>query len=321
MGIRRLSQKTEMRPVGIFLIPITVAFANLPRMKMPFIALALFASLHVQAAAIRALIIDGQNNHDWKATTPHLRKVLEQTGLFSVDVATAPGKGGDMKQFRPDLAAYRVILSNYNGDRWSPETDAALEAFVRRGGGFVSVHAADNAFPEWPEYNEMIALGGWEKRAETSGPLLRLRDGEWIHDTRPGPGGHHGRQHEYLIDTRAPAHPVMAGLPAKWLHAQDELYDSLRGPARNLTVLGSALSAKSTGGSGEHEPLLMAVSFGRGRVFHTALGHNNGKDITSQRCVGFITTLQRGAEWAATGAVTQKVPADFPTADKASLRE
>ncbi|MEW6157735.1 MAG: ThuA domain-containing protein [Verrucomicrobiota bacterium] len=273
------------------------------------------------AATLRALLVDGQNNHDWKSTSPHLKKVLESSGLFAVDLATAPAKGGDMSGFKPKFSDYRVVISNYNGERWSRETEAALVEFVRAGGGFVSVHAADNSFPDWLEYNEMIGLGGWEGRNEKSGPYLRWRDGKWIHDTTPGPGGSHGRQHEFIIETREPAHPIMAGLPARWMHAKDELYDRLRGPARNVIVLASALSTKETGGSGEHEPLLLAITFGRGRVFHTALGHNNGKDITSQRCAGFITTLLRGTEWAATGQVTQKVPSDFPSAEKVSIRD
>jgi len=115
-------------------------------------------------------------------------------------------------------------------------------------------------------------------------------------------------------------HPIMAGLPIKWMHAKDELYDSLRGPAENVTVLASAYSDKATGGTGEDEPMLMTIAFGKGRVFHTAMGHNNGKDLGAQKCVGFIVTLQRGTEWAATGKVTQKVPADFPTAEKSSSR-
>ena len=192
---------------------------------------------------------------------------------------------------------------------------------MKNGGGFVSVHAADNAFAQWPEYNEMIGIGGWEGRNEKSGPYLRLREGKFVHDTTPGRGGSHGQQHAFVMDTRAPAHPIMAGLPAQWLHAKDELYDRLRGPAKNVTVLASALSTKESGGSGEHEPLLMVIPFGQGRVFHTALGHNNGADLTAQKCAGFITTFQRGTEWAATGKVTQKVPKDFPTADQVSLRE
>ncbi|MGZ8899495.1 MAG: ThuA domain-containing protein [Limisphaerales bacterium] len=277
------------------------------------LALALFAySLH--AATIPILLIDGQNNHDFRATTPHLKKILEQTGLFTVEAATAPKKGGDMSTFRPDFSKYKVIVSNYNGEPWSTETQQAFVRYVRKGGGFVSVHAADNSFPTWAEYNQMIGIGGWEGRTKESGPYLRFRDGQWIRDEQtPGVGGSHGKQHEFVVNTHAPEHPIMAGLPARWLHAKDELYDRLRGPAQNVTVLVSAFASKETGGSGEHEPLLMTITFGQGRVFHTALGHNAGPDITAQRCVGFITTLQRGTEWAATGKVTQKVPTDFPT--------
>jgi type 1 glutamine amidotransferase len=290
-------------------------------MKLTLLLAVFVAALPLHAATINALLIDGQNNHDYKSTTPHLKKILEDTRLFTVDVATAPAKGGDMKTFKPRFTDYRVIISNYNGEPWSPETQAAFVDYVRGGGGFVSVHAADNAFAQWKEYNEMIGVGGWEGRNEKSGPYLRLRDGKWTHDTNAGRGGSHGQQHPFVLDTRVPTHPIMAGLPAQWMHAKDELYDRLRGPAQNVTVLASALSTRETGGSGEHEPLLMVIPFGQGRVFHTALGHNNGKDLTAQKCVGFITTLQRGTEWAATGRVTQKVPADFPTADKVSLME
>ena len=216
----------------------------------------------------------------------------------------------------PDFAAYRVIVSNYNGEPWSKETQAAFEKFVREGGGFVSVHAADNAFPDWKEYNEMIGVGGWGERNEKSGPYLRLRDGKWVQDTSAGRGGSHGAQHEFVVETREPSHPIMRGLPAKWLHGKDELYDRLRGPAQNVKVLASALSTKESRGSGENEPSLMTINYGRGRVFHTALGHA----MEAIKCVGFAVTLQRGTEWAATGQVTQKVPADFPTEDKVQSR-
>ena len=271
-------------------------------------------------APMKALIIDGQNNHDYKATTPHLKKIIEETGLFTVDIATTP-KGKDLSGFKPNFSEYKVIISNYNGEPWSKETEAAFEKYVREGGGFVSVHAADNAFPEWRAYNEMIGVGGWGGRNEHSGPYLRLQNGHFEHLSASGPGGGHGKQHAFLMETRAPEHPIMAGLPPKWMHAKDELYGWLRGPAENMTVLASALAAKEQGGSGEQEPLLMTITYGKGRVFHTALGHNNGPDITAQKCVGFITTLQRGVEWAATGNVSQKVPPDFPTAEKVSLRE
>ncbi len=290
-------------------------------MKLSLTLAVLAIGLNLHGAVTRALILDGQNNHDYRVTTPHLKKVLEETGLFSVDVATSPPKGGDMSGFKPRFSSYRVIVSNYNGEPWSKDTQEAFVEFVRNGGGFVSVHAANNSFPNWKEYNQMIGIGGWEGRTEKSGPYLRWRNGKFTHDMTPGPGGHHGQQHAFIIDTRVPQHPIMHGLPAQWMHAKDELYDRLRGPAENVTVLASAMSSKQTGGSGEHEPLLLVIQFGKGRVFHTALGHSNGKDFTAQKCAGFITTFQRGTEWAATGEVTQKVPLDFPTADKVSLRE
>ena len=83
-----------------------------------------------------------------------------------------------------------------------------------------------------------------------------------------------------------------------------------------MTVLATALSDKANRGTGHDEPMLMVLSYGKGRIFHTVMGH----DTAALNCVGFMTTYQRGVEWAATGNVTQKVPADFPTADKTSTR-
>ena len=277
------------------------------------------AAICGQAAPLRVLLIDGQNNHDWKHSSPWLKAVLEDSKLFQVDVATAPGKGGDMGLFSPDLSPYQVLVSNYNGEPWSRAFQEAFVNFVKRGGGFVSVHAADNAFPDWPEYNEMIGVGGWNGRNEKSGPWLHW-EGKIVRDLSPGPGGSHGKQHPFKMITREPTHPIMAGLPAEWMHAKDELYDRLRGPALRVTVLATAFADKAQNGTGRHEPLLMAVTYGKGRVFHTALGHNNGPDLNSQKCVGFIVTLQRGTEWAATGQVTLPVPADFPTSDTVRSR-
>ena len=268
--------------------------------------------------SIKVLIIDGQNNHAWKVTTPLLKRFLEEAKIFSVEVATSPPRGGDMASFKPKFSDYHVVLSNYNGEMWSKETRTAFTEFVRNGGGFVSVHAANNAFTDWLEYNEMIGLGGWGGRNEKSGPYVRIKDGKVIRDESKGAGGSHGRQHEFLIEHLDTEHPITKGLPPKWLHAQDELYDRLRGPAKNLTVLAYAHAKKETGGSGYNEPLLMTITYGKGRIFHTALGHG----VEGIKCVGFITTLQRGTEWAATGNVTlTQVPPDFPTPEKSSSRK
>src|SRR4026207_70465 len=116
------------------------------------------------AATLKALILDGQNNYDWKTTTPLLKKIIEESGRFTVEVATSPGKGGDMSAIKPKFSSYRVIVSNYNGEPWSKETEEAFVKYVRGGGGFVAVHAADNSFPGWKEHNDMIGLGGWGGR-------------------------------------------------------------------------------------------------------------------------------------------------------------
>ncbi|MGV3755862.1 MAG: ThuA domain-containing protein [Verrucomicrobiota bacterium] len=292
-------------------------------MKKLLLTLALLAvtlASATAAAPIKVLIVDGQNNHDWKGTTPWLKKLLEDTGKFTVETATTPPAKGDMTQFKPDFSKYDVVVSNYNGDPWSDATKAAFETFMKNGGGFVAVHAADNSFPEWKAYNEMIGVGGWGGRTEKSGPYVNYWEGKIIKDLAPGRGGSHGAQHEFVVETRDADHPIMKGIPAKWLHAKDELYDRLRGPAENLTVLATAFADPQKGGSGKHEPMLMVLNWNKGRVFHTTLGHARPEGKIAMECVGFIVTFQRGTEWAATGKVTIPVGRDFPTADKVSLR-
>jgi type 1 glutamine amidotransferase len=272
------------------------------------------------ATPIRTLIIDGQNNHDWKKTTPVLKKTLEDTGLFQVDVLTTPPAGGDFSTFRPEFSNYQLVVGNYNefpkGDKWPDEVKAGFEQFVKNGGGYVSYHAADNAFPDWSDYNLMIGIGGWLGRTEKSGPYWYYQDGKLVSDPTPGPAGNHGARTPFLVVTRQPKHPIMQGLPEKWMHAADELYSKMRGPGENMTVLATAFSDPANHGTGHDEPMLMVLTYGKGRIFHTTMGH----DPAAMACVGFATTLQRGAEWAATGKVTQKVPKDFPTAEKESVR-
>jgi HEAT repeat protein/type 1 glutamine amidotransferase len=266
---------------------------------------------------LTALIVDGQNNHSWKTTTPPLKALLEETGIFQVDVATSPSNGKPMDSFKPEFARYDVVVMNYTGDDWPADTRKALVDYMNKGGGLVIFHAADNAFPKWKEYNEMIGIGGWGGRNEKSGPMVRWKNNKMVLDNSPGRGGTHGPQHAFQLVTRDRHHPIMAGLPEKWMHSPDELYSKLRGPAKNMKILATAYADPAKRGTGEHEPALFTISFGKGRVFHTVLGHGP-KQLKS---VGFIATYQRGTEWAATGRVTQvEVPADFPTADTVSLR-
>jgi len=274
----------------------------------------LFLSVLPATAAdkLKALIVDGQNNHKWQATTPILQAALESSGRFTVDVATSPPHGQSMEDFKPDFSKYSVIVLNYNGDNWSASTQTAFEDYVKNGGGVASVHAADNSFSHWVEFNKMIGVGGWGGRNQNSGSMIRWRDGKQVVEVgSPGNRGTHGRFFSWDVEIRDPKHPITKGLPPKWLHTRDELYSMLAGPAENVTVLATAASDVTH----QDEPILMAISYGKGRVFHTTMGH----DAESMKDVGFVTTLDRGAEWAATGEVTIPVPADFPAPDKVSV--
>ncbi|HSR60752.1 MAG TPA: ThuA domain-containing protein [Robiginitalea sp.] len=313
-------------------------------------------------ANIKALIIDGQNNHYvWPKTTMMMKSYLEQTGLFEVSIhrmdsvwlgikynksrpeaytsfietypldASAYEISHDpikTSRFSMDFGQYDVVISNLGASSplWPAETREAFETYMRNGGGFVVVHAADNAWGDWAEFNRMIGGGAWGGRNEQNGPYVYYNDaGELIRDPSEGVCGSHGPEYEFELTTRAPEHPIMKGLPATWLHTQDELYERLRGPFENATILATAYADVEKNappwnpavvGLGQHVPQLMAIQYGQGRIFHTTLGHFD----YSMACVGFITTFQRGCEWAATGNVTQAVPADFPTAAKSVSR-
>ncbi|MBW8034988.1 MAG: ThuA domain-containing protein [Planctomycetes bacterium] len=262
-------------------------------------------------APIKTLIVDGQNNHKWAQTTPVLEEMMEASGRFTVDVSTCPPRGEDMTAYKPDFAAYDLVVVNdgHKADPWPRQTKLAFEKFVSDGGGVVIYHAADNAWPHWKAYNEMIAIGGWDGRNETSGPYLYMdQDGKVIRDTSKGKGGGHGKKVPFEITVRDTKHPITKGLPVTFMTGPDEMYSFLRGPALNVTILATAYSPKENSGSGHHEPMLMVINYGKGHIFHTVLGHA----VPHIQKDSFKITYLRGAEWAATQKVTIKVPEGFP---------
>ena len=282
--------------------------------------LTLFSSCK-DKVGFKTLIITGQNNHNWKASSPVLKQILDETGLFSSEIVTTPEKDGDMQTFAPDFSKYKLVVLDYNGDSWSEKTNTAFVDYVKNGGGVVIYHAADNSFPAWKEYNEMTGLGGWGNRNQKDGPYVYYKNNQLVTDTAAGIGGSHGKRREFLVRTRITDHPITKGLPAKWFHGNDELYSQLRGPAKNMQILATAFADSAAGGGTmRDEPILMTITYGKGRVFHTTMGHADEGGGPAMQCVGFIATLQRGAEWAVTGNVTQKVPWDFPSAAGVVLR-
>lgn len=294
-------------------------------------------------AQIKALIVDGQNNHEvWPKSTIMMKQYLEETGLFEVDIYRSKytwkaerekeylpkagvGETQDLKDpkadpdFAPKFKNYDVVISNFGWKAapWPEKTQKAFEKFMRSGGGFVSVHAADNSFPEWPAYNEMIGLGGWGDRTEKDGPYVYYtNDGELEIDNTPGKGGSHGPQNNIYMTIRDD-HPITRGLPKNWYTQKDECYAKLRGPAKNMTILATGKDMSGKAPTDRHEPMLMVINYYKGRVFHTTLGH----DDYSIEGVDFITTFLRGTEWAAAGEVTIPVPDDFPGQDEQSSRK
>jgi type 1 glutamine amidotransferase len=292
---------------------------------------------------IRTLIVDGQNNHvQWPKITFMMKSYLEETGKFKVDVQRTKytwlgeefikkfpieglGETEALKKsqidpvFKPDFSKYDLVICNFgwNAAPWPEETQKNFEKYMKKGGGLVVIHAADNSFPQWSDYNKMIGLGGWGDRTEKDGPYVYYNnEGTLVKDNSAGKAGSHGPEHEYVIEIRNSEHPITKGMPTKWLHAKDELYDKLRGPAENMEILATAFSAKEKRGTGRHEPMLLTLNYGKGKIFHTPMGHID----YSVECVGFITCLLRGSEWAATGKVTLPIPQDFPTDQKTSSR-
>jgi len=303
-----------------------------------FLLLTAFAAAgtaaHAAAPRIRVLLIDGQNNHGaWPQTSQVIKTVLEQSGRFDVTISRTPPDDGrkpnygapqptveDMPaelqeawaRWRPDFSKADVVISNYNGVLWPEPVREAFEAFVREGGGFVALHAADNAFAQWEEYQRMVGVGGWYGRnTRTHGPRIHWEDGRLVKDPAPHYCGAHGKRSPVLVEIRDPEHPIVRGFPEKWLHPLDEVYYNMCGPAEHLHVIATAFSDAETGGSGKDQPILLTVNYGRGRVVHNMLGH----DMQGFTGRGFQHLLLRSAEWAATGEVTFPAPpaGDFST--------
>jgi type 1 glutamine amidotransferase len=270
--------------------------------------------------------VDGVNNHDWATATHAITEILTATTLFSVEVSTTPPRGASpdaWNSWTPDFSRYDVVINNFNGGHladgieWPPNVQRSLEKFVQDGGGLVVYHAANNAFLNWPAYNEMIGLG-W--RSPSFGTGLAVSDDGKILVIPKGTGlepGHPPRL-DFQIHVRDTHHPITAGMPRVWMHPSEQLTHGQHGPAEGLTILTYAHSPVSN----QNEPMDWVRTYGKGRVYTTMLGHTwAGEPNPNLECVGFQTLLARGVQWAATGAVTIPIPSNFPGPEKVSLRK
>ena len=264
-------------------------------------------------APISVLIIDGQNVsvHHWKDTTPAIKQAFEATGRFKVSVLTSPPAKSPKDawdNFKPEFSKYQAVLLNYQGDTWPQEVQTAFEKYMAEGGGLVVYHFSCAAFPNWDAYNKMISIG-WARDPKTNEGLCYDENGKEVRRVKgEGKGGFHGAAHVFECKVIDSTDPITKGLPAKWSHVKDELYGSLRGPAKDMHVLVTSFSDKGKGGTGMSEPMAWTVPFGKGRVFVNVLGH----DVPETRAADTMILLERGTEWAAGQPVTLSVPADFP---------
>ena len=266
---------------------------------------------------LRVLIIDGQHNHAWRDTTAFLKEVLEKNGRFTVDVSSnlkpndKPGKVPTVP-FPPDLTKYQVVISNYNGPAWPAEFRKSFEEHVKEGKlGFVLFHSANNCFTDWPEFNRIVGLA-W--RSPKFGDRLYFDEkGKQVRIPKGDGGGTSETNHPYAIVLRDTEHPICKGMPQEWMHAKDQLMFNLRGPAEQIQVLATALCPKTM----VHEPTLWTVTYGKGRIVQTPMGH----DVFAMRCVGFISTMERSVEWAATGKAPLPIREAFPSPTKPSQIE
>ena len=234
---------------------------------------------HADQAKLRALVLSGANNHDWRTTTPEIADELTKAGRFRVEVTNEPGSLS-----LADMQHYDVLVDDYNGPRLGDQWERDFLDYVAGGGGVVIVHAADNAFDGWPRFDELIGTA-------------------W----RAGAG--HGTYHRYVVTIDDPEHPITLGVP-HFLHAPDELYHNLRSdPNSHCKVIAGAYSRPEERGTGKVEPMLLVNEWGKGRMFHTAMGH----DVTSLKDPYHVLLLTRGTEWAATGKVTIPVPISVPS--------
>lgn len=233
---------------------------------------------------IRTLLLSGANNHDWQRSTPYIKRILEESGKFEVTVTEDPSL---VLEDADALEQYQLLFSDYNGPEWSDTAKANFEAAVRDGTGLVILHAADNAFRGWVEYEKMVGL-------------------LW----RDGTG--HGEFHEFPVKIVDREHPITAGMAD--FRIMDELYHRLvhlHGVPYH--VLATGFSAEERGGTGNDEPVMVVTQYGQGRVFHQVLGHiwqgdpdgeYKGASYVALENPGFVASTIRGAEWAATGEVT-----------------
>lgn len=210
------------------------------------------------------LILTGNEypGHPWKQTAPALAEILRKDPRLEVTVVEDPAFLAS-----PKLHGYAAIVLNYMNWKSPDPGEAACEnlrKFVDGGGGLVLFHFACGAFQEWPEFRS-LAGRSWD-------PKLRGHDPRGL----------------FRVNITDADHPITAGLSS--FDTDDELYTCLAGD-KPIRILASARSKVD----GKDYPMAFVLDYGKGRVFHSVLGH----DLKAMEPEGVKALYLRGTLWSA----------------------
>jgi type 1 glutamine amidotransferase len=219
-----------------------------------------------------------RQHHGYRDQAFYLAELLENTGHYEVTL------GEDAAILETSaIRKYDLIIAN--ADRRDPEfkyTRAQQEGlleFVRAGGGYVSIHGANNAAADWlPEWREM--LGGVFSH-------VGLPDGKV-------------KKGSYVVKIALKSSPITQGISDFPL--KDELY-------YNVQMLPGIEPLATVEYDGKNWPVAWTRTFGKGRVFHLVLGHRDfgpGKDDPLHN-PNLGRLLIQGVDWVAEGGKTRRV--------------
>ena len=228
---------------------------------------------------IKTLLLTGRNNHNWERSAPFCQKLLEDTGEFDVTLTTDPA---DFLANNPEVEDFDLFFVDYNkGPDMGEPAKQKFVSSIQNGTGVCILHASNNAFRGWVEYEEICALM-WRE------------------------GTSHGSYHRFDVTLVDQEHPITAGLPTVLKNHPDELYHKMvHMHDADFHVLATAYSSPESGGTGNDEPVVLVKEYGKGRVFHNILGHvGHGGPMDTFESPDFQRILLRGCQWAGGGQVT-----------------
>lgn len=216
-----------------------------------------------QAKPKQILIVTGQDypGHKWKLTAPVLANMFRKDTRLRVNIVEKPIFLASDKLHNYDV----VVLHFMDWKQPGPGTKARknLRKFVNDGKGLFIVHFACGAFQEWPEFRN-LAGKVWDPKLGHD-PIRKFRVN--------------------IIDKR---HPITRGLSS--FDTVDELYTCLTGE-RAIRILATARSIVD----GKDYPIAFSFNYGKGRVFHSPLGH----DVRSLDNSHVAELFRRGCAWTA----------------------